>query len=440
MLRCCVPPMLTPARTTGVCDPRLCDAAPSKPPFGACRVLHTVRCGRRSRPSWPGCPRGTGRSPVVRPLPRSRPRQLFAVAVDGDEYVVRRARRGTSCSGSAPANVGGGHAARRRARRRPAARRRLAEPAHADHPAPAGRPLERDARRPPDWSPSCGCCAGSIAAAAARRVPGAPGRRVARPRRRRQRGVGPRRVRAAAPAQPADRGGVRPAPMDPVPCHNNLVAGERAVRRRRGHGWSTSSAAGTTTCSSTWPTSASNCGFSDDVDERLLELYFGRASARRHRPAAADEADERVPRGHVGRRPARRRAARSPTRSTPRSSSAAASAGRPARGRALAGGGRRRCEPSGPATWSRNQSTRCSASRAAGVDVAPGSSAISSSRRRCRRAASSSCTTGRSSGPASSRSPLGGTACRSCGRAATPAGRPRCAPARRRRAAAVTTS
>ena len=67
------------------------------------------------------------------------------------------------------------------------------------------------------------------------------------------------------------------APMEPVPCHNNLVVANVLFDDTRA--WLVDfECGGNNDVFFDLANLSANCGFADAVDERLLELYFGRAS------------------------------------------------------------------------------------------------------------------------------------------------------------------
>ena len=272
-------------------------------------MLRMEGCGRRSRPSWPASPSGTGahRSSArcaVTPGPGCRPSPSTGTSTSSASRPTCR------CSASSAANAA--EATRRAAELAvgPEVVGDLPEshtlittlvPARAvDGDLVAGRldavvrVLRRFHRSPPlraafpvhrvvEWHARDAGAEGASVPAAYERLHQLS-----------------RRIEAA----------FAHAPMDPVPCHNNLVAvnllfdDDAGVAGRLRVRWEQRRL------------------LRPGQPERQLRLRRGgrRAPARAvlrpglgrgDRPSAADEADERVPRGHVGRRPPRRRSARS---------------------------------------------------------------------------------------------------------------------------------
>jgi len=221
-------------------------------------------------PAW------AGRSPVVRPLPGHAREQVFAVAVDDEEYVVRR-MSDTELLGLRPANA-------------VEATRRAAElgvgPPLAGvvdrhtliTPLLPARPLERDGvaarlesvmralRRFHRSGPLATSFSVHRVVEWHARDAGANGASVPAAYERLHQLS--RRIEATFAR----------SPMEPVPCHNNLAPTNVLFDATRA--WLVDfECGGNNDVFFDLANLSSNCRFSDEVDERMLELYFGRASA-----------------------------------------------------------------------------------------------------------------------------------------------------------------
>lgn len=221
-------------------------------------------------------PQWDGRSPVIRPLRGHARARLFAVAVDGREYVVREptdvpllgvsaanaaeATRRAADLGVGPEVVGDlpeSHAlitalvpARALEPERVAGRLesavRVLRRFHRSPPLQASFPVHRVV----EWHARDAGASGGVVPASYERLHQLS-----------------RRIEAAFAR----------APMDPVPCHNNLLASNVLFDETRA--WLVDfECGGNDDVFFDLANLSVNCGFSDDVDERLLELYFGRAS------------------------------------------------------------------------------------------------------------------------------------------------------------------
>jgi hypothetical protein len=221
-------------------------------------------------------PQWDGRSPVIRPLRGHARARLFAVAVDGREYVVRQVadvpllgisaanaveatRRAASLAVGPPmvddAPAGGGSITALVPARALEADRvegrlesvvRVLRRFHRSPPLTAGFPVHRVV----EWHTRDAGANGAAVPATYERLHQLS-----------------RRIEAAFAR----------APMDPVPCHNNLAATNLLFDAARA--WLVDfECGGNNDVFFDLANLSMHCEFSDAVEERLLELYFGRAS------------------------------------------------------------------------------------------------------------------------------------------------------------------
>lgn len=221
-------------------------------------------------------PQWSGHSPVIRPLRGHARARQFAVLVDGHEYVVREPAESTllglSVANAAEATrraaeLGVGPAILDDRRTLPTLITAMLPARALDHDQiverldAVVRVLRRFHRSPPlqaafpvhrvvEWHARDAGANGGAVPAAYERLHQLS-----------------RRIEAAFAR----------APMEPVPCHNNLVAANVLFDDARA--WLVDfECGGNDDVFFDLANLSTNCGFHDDVDERLLELYFGRAS------------------------------------------------------------------------------------------------------------------------------------------------------------------
>ena len=176
-------------------------------------------------------PQWTGKHPVVRPLHGGITNRNYVVTVDGAEYVVRIPGERTELLGHRPGQRGRGRRSRRDARHRPTGAGRTPCVSARSSPNWSMATTSTPRRSPigcPTWSSSCAASTTAVPWPGRSRSTASSSGTPATPR-----STGSSRRRATTGCtSTADASRLRSphTPMAPVPCHNDLLPAQRAVR------------------------------------------------------------------------------------------------------------------------------------------------------------------------------------------------------------------